>query len=129
MDEGELEGVGRSYVEMERSAHLDTTATHPSGTANEGPTASLTKAMGKLSLQQRDEAEGRVVDVVLSDMCEPWPQTTGTWIKSVSDPYRRMMNTSGIGFKDHAGSMVRFHPASILPPPQSHRIRANQSRL
>lgn len=59
------------------------------------------------STRQVDVAEGRVVDVVLSDMSEPWPLTTSTWIRSVSNPYRRMMNTSGITFKDHAGSMVR----------------------
>lgn len=48
----------------------------------------------------------RMVDVVLSDMSEPWPQTTGFWKRTLSDPYIRMMNTSGINFKDHAGSMV-----------------------
>ncbi|KAK5115464.1 hypothetical protein LTR62_001123 [Meristemomyces frigidus] len=52
-----------------------------------------------------DVAEGRVVDVVLSDMCEPWPLATSTWTKSVNNPYRRMMNTSGMPFRDHAGSM------------------------
>jgi len=45
------------------------------------------------------------VDVVLSDMSAPWEQTTGFWKRSLSDPYIRMMNTSGINFKDHAGSM------------------------
>ncbi|CZS88068.1 related to mitochondrial rRNA methyltransferase [Rhynchosporium graminicola] len=49
--------------------------------------------------------EERMVDVVLSDMSEPWPQTTGFWKRTLSDPYIRMMNTSGIPFKDHAGSM------------------------
>jgi len=52
-----------------------------------------------------DEAAGRVVDVVLSDMCEPWPLATATWVNSVSNPWRRMMNTSGMAFRDHAGSM------------------------
>ncbi|KAH7350906.1 ribosomal RNA methyltransferase MRM2 [Rhexocercosporidium sp. MPI-PUGE-AT-0058] len=47
----------------------------------------------------------RMVDVVLSDMSEPWPQTTGFWKRTLSDPYIRMMNTSGINFKDHTGSM------------------------
>lgn len=49
----------------------------------------------------------RVVDVVLSDMSAPWEQTEGFWIKSISNPYYRMMNTSGMPFRDHAGSMVR----------------------
>ena len=50
--------------------------------------------------------EGMVVDVVLSDMSEPWEQTAGFWKRSISDPYHRMMNTSGNNFRDHAGSMV-----------------------
>lgn len=53
------------------------------------------------------EGPERMVDVVLSDMSEPWPQTTGFWKRTLSDPYIRMMNTSGISFRDHAGSMVR----------------------
>lgn len=53
------------------------------------------------------EDAGRVVDVVLSDMSAPWPLTTGSWVKSVSNPYFRMLNTTGVAFKDHAGSMVR----------------------
>lgn len=61
----------------------------------------------KLPLKERDERQGRVVDVVLSDMSEPWDQTSGFNKRSLSDPYLRMMNTSGIPFKDHAGSMVR----------------------
>lgn len=49
----------------------------------------------------------RTVDVVLSDMSAPWHQTSGFWKRSLSAPYNRMMNTSGVTFKDHAGSMVR----------------------
>jgi len=64
------------------------------------------KAPSALSQKQLDERDGRVVNVVLSDMCEPWPLVASTWVKSVSNPYRRMMNTSGMAFRDHAGSMV-----------------------
>ncbi|KAL8627609.1 hypothetical protein Q9189_006700 [Teloschistes chrysophthalmus] len=49
--------------------------------------------------------ESYTVDVVLSDMSAPWEQTEGFWKRSLSDPYYRMMNTSGINFRDHAGSM------------------------
>lgn len=49
----------------------------------------------------------RTVDVVLSDMSAPWVQTKGFWNRSLSNPYHRMMNTSGVSFRDHAGSMVR----------------------
>ncbi|KAL8943301.1 MAG: hypothetical protein Q9216_001144 [Gyalolechia sp. 2 TL-2023] len=50
--------------------------------------------------------EDSVVDVVLSDMSAPWEQTDGFWKRSLSNPYYRMMNTSGIKFRDHTGSMV-----------------------
>ena len=62
---------------------------------------------GRMSRRAMEEADGKMVDVVLSDMCEPWEQTTGFYIRSLSDPYYRMMNTSGTAFRDHAGSMVR----------------------
>jgi 21S rRNA (uridine2791-2'-O)-methyltransferase len=48
----------------------------------------------------------KCVDVVLSDMCEPWPITDGLYLKSKSNPYVRLMNTSGNAFRDHTGSMV-----------------------
>lgn len=67
----------------------------------------------------RKDEDGKLVDVVLSDMCEPWPQTSGFWKRSLSDPYIRMMNTSGINFKDHAGSMVRQLSQAPPPPPWS----------
>lgn len=53
----------------------------------------------------RQGSAERTVDIVLSDMSEPWPQTSGFWKRSLSNPHR-MMNTSGILFRDHAGSMV-----------------------
>ncbi|KAK4087919.1 hypothetical protein Purlil1_7677 [Purpureocillium lilacinum] len=46
-----------------------------------------------------------IVDVVLSDMSEPWPQTNGYTTNTLSNPYHRLMNTSGNAFRDHAGSM------------------------
>jgi 21S rRNA (uridine2791-2'-O)-methyltransferase len=57
--------------------------------------------------EQLENADNRMVDVVLSDMSEPWEQTAGFWKNSLSDPYFRMMNTSGMSFRDHAGSMVK----------------------
>ncbi|KAI1762877.1 23S ribosomal RNA methyltransferase [Hypoxylon sp. FL1150] len=51
------------------------------------------------------ESDGRLVDVVLSDMSAPWMQTTGFSSNTLSNPYSRMMNTSGMSFRDHAGSM------------------------
>lgn len=55
-----------------------------------------------------DKTREMTVDVVLSDMSAPWYQTSGFWKRSLSNPYHRMMNTSGNTFRDHAGSMVSF---------------------
>ncbi|KUI74262.1 Ribosomal RNA large subunit methyltransferase E [Cytospora mali] len=56
------------------------------------------------------EDAGRMVDVVISDMSEPWPQITGFSSNTLSNPHR-LMNTSGINFRDHAGSMDLCHAA------------------
>jgi len=61
---------------------------------------------GNSGANQESNSELRTVDVVLSDMSAPWPQISGFWKRSLSEPYHRMMNTSGVNFKDHAGSMV-----------------------
>ncbi|KAL7807248.1 FtsJ-like methyltransferase domain-containing protein [Trichoderma gracile] len=50
------------------------------------------------------------VDVVLSDMSEPWDQESGFSSSTLSNPYDRLMNTSGNRSRDHAGSMVRTNP-------------------
>ena len=90
---------------LERGAlrDLDGGRAEPAGSRPDGAEDA---AVVEGSLRERDEAAGRVVDVVLNDMCEPWDQTTGFWHRSISDPYRRMMNTSGTTFRDHAGSMA-----------------------
>ena len=65
------------------------------------------KKAKKLSQAALDLQQGRVVDVVLSDMCAPFPGLElSSWINSINRPYRRMMNTSGNPFRDHAGSIV-----------------------
>lgn len=71
----------------------------------------------RLSKREQDAEAGYTVDVVLSDMSAPWDQTSGFFKRSISDPYYRMLNTSGMAFRDHAGSMV-----SIIgfPFPFSH---------
>ena len=60
---------------------------------------------GHESEEGRFRERVNVVDVVLSDMSEPWEQTHGFGKASLTGPYRRMMNTSGMAFRDHAGSM------------------------
>ncbi|KAK1465384.1 FtsJ-like methyltransferase [Colletotrichum cuscutae] len=74
-----------SYIDMERAA------SETSSTAKDGSEAK----------------KGRLVDIVLSDMSAPWDQTSGFGVNSLSNPYHRMMNTSGMAFRDHAGSMVQ----------------------
>jgi len=82
---------GQSYIDLERHADDENTG----------------EGRGKITgCRAQEEKEGKCVDVVLSDMSAPWDQTTGFYKRSLSDPYIRMMNTSGINFKDHAGSMV-----------------------
>ena len=101
--DAELDELDRGYIDMERHAHLDSQeGGAPAGQLRHKQEEPKRQA----SLRERDERAGRVVDVVLSDMSAPWDQTTGFWQRSVTKPYHRMMNTSGIAFKDHAGSMV-----------------------
>lgn len=78
-----------SYIDLERHA-------------DDPPEGGITSK--KRSKKAEDDG-GKMVDIILSDMSEPWEQTTGFWKRTLSNPYR-MMNTSGIPFKDHAGSMV-----------------------
>lgn len=105
--EEEVDDMERGYIDIERQAHLEGAGKEAFGEqaqediAEDDPSA-------RLSLKERDIRHGRAVDVVLSDMSEPWDQTAGFYKKSLSDPYFRMMNTSGNAFRDHAGSMVRF---------------------
>ena len=86
----------RGYFELEKSADLQPSPQEDTGTR-----------AGPLNNKEKDYIEGGMVDIVLSDMSAPWEQTTGFWKRSLSDPYYRMMNTSGMSFRDHAGSMVR----------------------
>ncbi len=68
--------------------------------------------LGELDDVEAMGSAEKTVDVVLSDMCEPWEQTTGFFNRTLSDPYLRMMNTSGNNFRDHAGSMVSMSGCS-----------------
>ncbi|OLN86320.1 rRNA methyltransferase 2, mitochondrial [Colletotrichum chlorophyti] len=87
LEEGGVIEDKPSYIDMER-ATSETTDTINSS-ASDGAGAK----------------NGRLVDIVLSDMSAPWDQTTGFGVNTLSNPYSRMMNTSGMAFRDHAGSM------------------------
>ncbi|KAI9875714.1 MAG: 2' O-ribose methyltransferase [Pleopsidium flavum] len=98
LTEQELGEAELGYIDLKRRADMDSS----SQTGTEVAGGRVTKKEKK----EKTEIEGRSVDVVLSDMSAPWEQTTGFWKRSLSDPYYRMMNTSGTSFRDHAGSMV-----------------------
>lgn len=104
LTEEQVDEMERGYIDIERQAHMEGVETEPLGQPSGGPESN---SDAKMSRTERDIHEGRVVDVVLSDMSEPWDQVAGFYKKSLSDPYFRMMNTSGNAFRDHAGSMVR----------------------
>lgn len=103
--EEEFKELEQDYIDLERHAQLEGVDTEALGTTDGAQEAEKGRE-SKLSLKERDRQRGRVVDMVLSDMCEPWDQTAGFSARSLSDPYSRMANTSGITFKDHANSMV-----------------------
>ena len=62
------------------------------------------------------EIETDKTQVVLSDMSDPWLSPSDFRKNGMSNAYIRMMNTSGIVFRDHAGSMVRLPPLSSPHP-------------
>ena len=98
----DLENAEKSYIDLERQTNVND---HSSSTT---PPRELDGELieTRISAREKDGRADRVVDVVLSDMSAPWELASGMWVKSISNPYRRMMNTSGTAFRDHAGSMV-----------------------
>ncbi|KAF7846326.1 hypothetical protein BT93_L4534 [Corymbia citriodora subsp. variegata] len=66
----------------------------------------LDQDLSKLDLNMTGKAHrDKCIDVILSDMSAPWELASGYHHRSISNPYHRLMNTSGNKFKDHAGSM------------------------
>ncbi|KAL2264975.1 hypothetical protein VTJ83DRAFT_7485 [Remersonia thermophila] len=102
-----------SYIDLERWAAAESVEAAPEADENAAASSSAVAAAaaekgeekGRSGQQHQHEHNLRLVDVVLSDMSAPWPQTHGFSVNTLSNPYIRMMNTSGITFKDHAGSM------------------------
>lgn len=45
------------------------------------------------------------IDVIISDMYEPWPQDSGFWTNITNAAYYRMANTSGLAIRDHYQSI------------------------
>ncbi|KAK9444528.1 Ribosomal RNA large subunit methyltransferase E [Metarhizium brunneum] len=71
----------------------------------EGETMSYIDRERQASEEREGNGTSASVDVVLSDMSAPWDQTSGYMSNTLTNPYRRLMNTSGVAFRDHAGSM------------------------
>lgn len=92
-----------SYIEMERQASVHAPTVHGASSPEAHENDVENSSPGCRG--------GHMVDVILSDMSEPWPQTYGFWLNTLSNPYHRMMNTSGNTFRDHAGSMDLCHAA------------------
>lgn len=103
MTEEDLEESSRSYLEIEKRAEMES--------SSQAVPVGHNKREGR---NGNGKVDSGLVDVVLSDMCEPWEQTEGFWKRSLSDPYYRMMNTSGVKFRDHAGSMVQATLVSTM---------------
>lgn len=68
----------------------------------------LEEKLDELNCKDQDRI-GSVIeyplDVIISDMYEPWPQTTGFWSNLTNTAYNRMANTTGVAIKDHYMSM------------------------
>ncbi|KAK3395272.1 FtsJ-like methyltransferase-domain-containing protein [Podospora didyma] len=95
-----------SYIDMERrEAALDTNTETTSSSSSRESAAESGPVEEQNGGKATEVMKRRLVDVILSDMSEPWPQTSGFTVRSLSNPHIRLMNTSGIPFKDHAGSM------------------------
>ena len=120
-----------SYLEMERRAsHVTSDSESAESTAKDGQDERLVDVSSssreitcyRVSLPYANATD----QIVLSDMSAPWPQLHGFSANSINNPYRRMMNTSGISFKDHAGSMVTapslplFFCVPFTPPPKCY---------
>lgn len=98
-----------SYIDMERHA------VHASEEAEVPKEAKHPSRLVDVSARRQHTIFSLPTDmtkVVLSDMSAPWEQTTGFSVNTLSNPYRRLMNTSGMAFRDHAGSMVSLPPDS-----------------
>ncbi|KAF3919930.1 hypothetical protein AA313_de0202853 [Arthrobotrys entomopaga] len=64
--------------------------------------------------KSQEEKEANTVDVVLSDMCEPWPLIEGFHLNTMLIPWRRLMNTTGIRTRDHTVSMNLCNAALVF---------------
>ena len=117
-DEDGEEGLGEvinrpSYIEMERQM------SHASEELKDGSAATKSSRLVDVSISIFLDLHQPILTslkVVLSDMSAPWEQTTGFSVNTLSNPYHRLMNTSGMAFRDHAGSMVSCEQSDPQQP-------------
>jgi 21S rRNA (uridine2791-2'-O)-methyltransferase len=122
-EEGTLVSVKTVEEEVEVTEPETETPTLPPAPIAVEKEKKPSKKAKKLSPAALDLQRGRVVDVVLSDMCAPFPGLElSSWVNSVNRPYRRMMNTSGNPFRDHAGSIVRISRSAASQTKQSDNL-------
>ncbi|QLQ81207.1 hypothetical protein HG537_0E05620 [Torulaspora globosa] len=66
------------------------------------------------------------IDVIISDMYEPWPQDSGFWTNITNAAYYRMANTSGLAIRDHYQSIDLCDAALVtaidLLKPRGHFV-------
>lgn len=93
--------VDQMKIEAEETGYLE--RQHSIGAVEEGSHEKPDEEAAAAAAAQHLD---KTVDVVLSDMWEPWDPLDGMYKRTISNPYRRLMNTSGNTFRDHAGSMV-----------------------
>lgn len=100
------------YIDMERQMSAtedEIKQEHEDAMKKEKAAKSTKSKTKKKEVEEEDLTKDiRHVNVILSDMCAP-PEKMDPplWHNCLAVPYHRMCNTSGIPFRDHAGSMVR----------------------
>lgn len=85
-----------------------------SGGEIEGEESSSESEQASESDTNNSTNKQQIVDVVLSDMYEPFPQSTGFWNNTTNSAYYRMANTTGLKVKDHLMSMDLCDAGLIL---------------
>lgn len=58
-------------------------------------------------LAQIEQTKPKLINIVLSDMCAPFPLGGGLFRPHLTAPYFRMSNTTGLKVADHGASVVR----------------------
>lgn len=106
----------KSYIDVERGEAIDRVSEGDAGEKDEGRLVDV--SLRSFPWTPGEDVETAVsagrcvlttmIQLVLSDMSAPWPQTSGFSSNTISNPYHRLMNTSGMSFRDHAGSMVSW---------------------